>query len=102
MSSLTLSLSVGGSSPPDELTGDAAPMLVAGAITAKLAATVMNVPADAACAPAGETKTATGARDPRIASIMLRMESARPPGVSSSITISAAPSSAALSIALER
>ena len=46
--------------PPDTLIGDAAPMLVPGAIAAMWPANVMNVPADAAQAPFGETNTITG------------------------------------------
>ena len=42
------------SSPVDE-TGVAAPMFDPGAMTAKLAAAVIKVPADPACAPRGET-----------------------------------------------
>ena len=55
MSSSTLRRSVGGKSSPVPETGDAAPMLVPGAIAAMLAATVTSVPAEAACAPRGET-----------------------------------------------
>ena len=42
-------------SPPDPLTGCAAPMFVVGAIAATWPARVMKVPADAARAPGGET-----------------------------------------------
>ncbi len=41
--------------PPPSMTGDAAPMLVAGAIAAMWAAIVMKTPADAARAPVGAT-----------------------------------------------
>jgi hypothetical protein len=43
------------SPPPLAKTGVAAPMLVAGAIAATWAATVMKTPADAARAPVGAT-----------------------------------------------
>ena len=42
-------------SPPCMLTGWAAPMLVPGAMAAMFAARVINEPAEADCAPAGET-----------------------------------------------
>ena len=41
--------------PPPTATGWAAPMLVAGAMAATWAASVMNAPADAARPPVGET-----------------------------------------------
>jgi hypothetical protein len=47
------------SSPPNE-TGWAAPICVPGAITATLAAMVINTPAEAALAPLGETYTIIG------------------------------------------
>ena len=46
--------------PPPTDTGDAAPMLVAGAMAATCPAIVMNTPADAARAPVGATNTTTG------------------------------------------
>ena len=55
VSSSTLRRSVGGRSSPVPETGEAAPMFVPGAIAAMCAATVTSVPADAACAPLGET-----------------------------------------------
>ena len=55
VSALILRERVDGMSPPSDLTGEAAPMVVPGAMTAKLAAAVMKVPADAARAPAGPT-----------------------------------------------
>ena len=51
----TLLAKVSPKSCPVDDTGVAAPMFVPGAITAKLAAAVMNVPADPARAPAGDT-----------------------------------------------
>src|SRR6476659_11262515 len=50
------------SSPPDP-TGEAAPMLVPGAMYARFEASVMNVPALAARAPLGETYTIVGTGD---------------------------------------
>ena len=55
VSSLIFSPRVFGKSFPPLATGDAAPIFVPGAITAKLAATVMKVPAEAAWAPGGDT-----------------------------------------------
>ena len=76
-------------------------MLVPGAITAKLAAAVMNVPAEPALAPLGETYTATGIGDSRSNWTMSLVAPRRPPGVSSWMTKSVALSSAACSMALE-
>jgi len=67
-------------------TGDAAPMLVPGAMTAKLAAVKMNVPADAARAPLGATYTATGTSAASRCWTILRVASYAPPGVSSWMT----------------
>ena len=47
-------------SAPLESTGWAAPMFVAGAMAATFPAIVMNVPADAARAPAGATNVTIG------------------------------------------
>ena len=58
--------SVSGMSSPLPLTGDAAPMIVAGAISAMLPDRVMNVPALAAMPPAGATQTMTGTPASRI------------------------------------
>src|SRR4029453_4156381 len=66
--------------------GDAAPMLVPGAMTAKLAAAKMNVPADAARAPFGATYTATGTLAASSCWTILRVASYAPPGVSSWMT----------------
>ena len=55
VSSMTLRSRVEGRSSPEPLMGEAAPMLVVGSMTAKLAAAVMKVPAEAACAPEGVT-----------------------------------------------
>ena len=98
VSALILRESVGGMSPPSDLTGEAAPMVVPGAMTAKWAAAVMKVPADAARAPAGPTNTATGTSESRIPSTISRVDSSRPPGVSSWMTTSDAPLPRASSI----
>ena len=58
-------------SAPDESTGCAAPMLVAGAIAAMWPASVMNVPADAARAPCGSTNVITGTRAARNRAVIL-------------------------------
>jgi hypothetical protein len=54
-SSVALRWSVSGRSSPPASTTEAAPMLVVGAIAATPAAATMNVPADAAWAPSGQT-----------------------------------------------
>ena len=63
--------------------GVAAPRLVPGAIAAMWLAYRIYVPALAARAPLGATKTATGTGDARMARIICRIEVSRPPGVSS-------------------
>ncbi len=80
-------------------TGWAAPMFVPGAIAAMSAATVITKPAEAARAPDGPTKTATGVRQLSISSMIWRIELSRPPGVSIRITTSGACSASARSIA---
>ena len=97
----TLLARVSPKSCPPEATGVAAPILVPGAITAKLAAAVMKVPAEPALAPLGETYTATGTRASNSSSTMSLVEERRPPGVSSSMTTRVAPSSSACSRARE-
>src|SRR5437870_1870483 len=87
---VTFSWRVPPMSPPVADTGDAAPMLVPGAIAAKLAAAKMNVPADAARAPLGATYTATGTLAASRRWTILRVASYMPPGVSSWMTKSAA------------
>ena len=77
-------------SSPVEDTGLAAPMLVPGAMTAKLAAAVIKVPADPALAPPGVTYTATGMGDSSRSSTIFRVDPSSPPGVSNSMTRSAA------------
>ena len=79
-------------------TGCAAPMCVPGAMAAMSAAMVMRKPAEAARFPDGPTKTATGVLARMMALLMSRVESTRPPGVRSVITISAAPAASAFSI----
>ena len=91
----TLDLRVSGRSSPEDPTGLAAPMLVPGAMTAKVAAAVMNVPAEAACAPRGDTNTTEGTSAFSKCWVILRVESRRPPGVSSLIMIRIASSSSA-------
>jgi hypothetical protein len=56
-------------------------MVVAGAIAATLAATVMKQPALVAVAPVGATYTTTGTVDPRKLCTIFCVESSRPPGV---------------------
>ena len=58
-------------------------MLVPGAMAATCPAIVMKVPADAARAPLGDTYTTTGTLAFRIALTIMRVDSTRPPGVSS-------------------
>ena len=60
-------------------------MAVFGAMTATCAASVMNAPAEAALAPAGDTKTTTGTFAPIIRCTISLMELSSPPGVSSSM-----------------
>ncbi len=57
-------------------------------------ASVMNVPAEPAHAPWGDTYTMTGTRAFRIDWMMSFVDASRPPGVSSAISTAAAPSSA--------
>ena len=83
---------------PPPATGCAAPMCVPGAIAATSAAIVRMKPADAARAPAGPTKIATGVLAAIIRVTMVRVESTRPPGVRSVKTTSAAPARSARSI----
>ena len=97
VSSSIFRASVSGRSAPPAPTAAAAPMLVPGAITAKLAAAATKVPAEAALAPAGDTYTATGTCASRSRSTISRVESTRPPGVSKRMTASETPSSRALS-----
>ena len=77
-------------------------MLVVGAIAATWAAAVMNVPAEAACAPSGATNTTTGTGEARIASTIFLVGSMRPPGVSSRTIRTWASSFVALSTARDR
>src|SRR6185436_18888106 len=80
---------------PDSPTGCAAPTLVAGAIAATFVDNRMNVPADAARAPEGETYPITGTFAFRIACVIWRIDESSPPGVSSVSSTAAAPASAA-------
>ena len=72
-------------------------MLVPGAIAATWPAAVMKVPADAACAPGGETYTTTGTGDAKMDVTIFRVDDSSPPGVSISTTTTAAPSRSAFS-----
>ena len=69
------------SSPLPEI-GCAAPICVLGAMAAIWPARVMNVPADAALAPAGLTNTITGISAARIRCTMSSVDEISPPGVS--------------------
>ena len=57
-------------------------MFVPGAMAATCAESRMKVPADAARAPAGETKAITGTSAFKIAWVIWRIDESRPPGVS--------------------
>ncbi len=95
---MTLSPSVPGMSVPSPLMGDAAPMLVPGAMRAMFPESVMNVPALAAKPPAGATQTMTGMRASRRVPTMSLVAVSSPPGVLSLITTAAAPRCSALAI----
>ena len=86
VSSSTFLRSVGGKSWPVPEIGAAAPMFVPGAIAATFAATVTSVPADAACAPRGDTNTTVGMFALSSCSTRLRIVEPNPPGVSSRST----------------
>src|SRR5439155_18485932 len=92
---LTFSPSVPGMSCPEESIGEAAPIRVPGAMYARLAERVMNVPALAAYPPDGATQTMTGNRASRIAETIFWVDSRLPPGVFTLITTAFAPPSAA-------
>ena len=79
--------------------GEAAPTLVPGLMAATPAAASTNIPAEAACAPRGVTKTATGSGASRIELTISRAEALRPPGVLSWMTSRAASASVASSMA---
>ena len=96
------SFSVFGSSCPSPATGCAAPALVPGAIAATSPARSRKNPAEAAWAPEGATKVATGTFDARIAVVISRVEVSRPPGVESSDHDEAAPSRSASRRSLAR
>jgi hypothetical protein len=82
-------------SPEPIGTGWAAPAFVPGAIAATSAAISTKKPADPACPPAGVTYTATGLFAAVSAVVASRSDTSRPPGVSTSIRVSAAPRSSA-------
>jgi hypothetical protein len=81
---------------PPSGTGWAAPMLVPGAMAATWAARVTKRPAEAARAPGGATYTTTGTGLPRISFTKVRVDSIKPPGVSSTISRHSACRSAAV------
>src|SRR6266508_6459506 len=85
---------------PDTPTGWAAPTFVPGAMAATEPDSRMNVPADAARAPDGETYVMTGTGEFRMAFVIFRVEESRPPGVSMVMRTAIAPSSAAAEIPL--
>ena len=78
--------------------GVAAPRFVPGAIAAMWLAYRIYVPALAARAPLGATKTATGTGEARMARMICRIEVSSPPGVSSCNTTRGVPSTAACCI----
>lgn len=90
-------ISSSGASFPEAITGWAAPAFVPGAIAATWAACRIKAPAEAALAPLGETQTATGTEDSRMAPVMALMELTKPPGVSNLKITREAPSFRALS-----
>src|SRR2546421_13004735 len=71
---------------PLESIGVDEPMLVSGAIAAMSAASVIQTPADAARDPGGDTQTITRILRPTSFLTIFRIDSERPPGVSSTIT----------------
>ena len=75
-------------------------MCVPGAIAATSAAMVRMKPADAARAPEGATKIATGVLAATMRDTMARVDSTRPPGVRNVNTTSAAPARSAWSSVL--
>ena len=76
-------------------------MCVPGAMAATSAAIVRMNPADAARAPAGPTKIATGVLAAIMRETIARVESSSPPGVRNVNTTSAAPAaSARLSVSI--
>jgi len=87
---------------PPGPTGAAAPMFVAGAMGARYAAATMNVPAELAWAPAGDTNATTGISAASIFTTMSRVESRSPPGVSTTMTTNRPSSSTAASMTRER
>ena len=99
-SSLTFFPIVFGSSSPPPPTGEAAPVFVPGAIAATSQAIRMMNPAEAAWEPGGWTKPTTGTSEARIAFVISRVESSRPPGVLIRRTTTGAPPATASSTTL--
>ena len=95
---VAFAFSVSDRSFPLASTGAAAPTVVLGDMADTWAAARMNVPADAARAPDGVTRTATGTGESTIIPAISRAESSRPPGVSSSMIRRGAPCASARSI----
>ena len=67
--------------PPCIVTGCAAPIFVPCVIAAMCAANVINTPAEAACAPGGDTYITTGTGDSIISPTIMRVDFSKPPGV---------------------
>ncbi len=99
---LTFSPSVPGMSDPSPDTGDAAPMLVPGAMYDRAAASVMNVPALAARPPEGAIHTIVGRSASSSADVIRWVASRLPPGVLSLTTTAGAPASAACAMPSSR
>ena len=100
-SSPTFFAIVFGRSSPLPPTGDAAPAFVPGAIAAMSHDMRTMKPAEAACDPGGATQPTTGTGEPRIACVIARVESSRPPCVSMRRMTSCAPAFPASLIACE-
>ncbi len=93
--SLALVSEVVSSSSPDPLIGLEAPMAVSGAMAEACPPMVINAPALPAMAPFGPTKTTTGTRLARIDSMISLVVNRSPPGVSSRMIRTSAPSRSA-------
>ena len=75
-------------------------MFVPGAMAATSATIVMRKPAEAARAPEGPTNTTTGVLQFNILSMILRIDTSNPPGVSRRRMTIGAPAASAASIAV--
>ena len=87
---------------PPMATGCDAPMWVSGAIAATSAAIMIKAPADVARAPWGAVYTMIASLLLSMACMISRVESSRPPGVSSSMSTACAPCSSAFAMPLRR